>query len=621
MEPRQLRDKANEALTKGRFPRAAELLEEYCQREPKDFQTRLRLGDAWVKAGNNARAIVAYQVAAEGFAREGFLPRAIAASKLILELDSSHQGVQQMLANLYARRGVPGGAPREPAPKPANVIASSLVKRVVADEAPAPAARMGLVPGAPVQFDDEGAPKAQAPGVAAETQNSSSGIEVELDIEEASEDSSTGFELDLSDAEQRTVEAAPSPTPVAQAAPPGLRPRRATDSQPTEPEKAPVPAPPPVPEPPRRTAPWSAVLPSAPRIERFTPEAGVDFQSPVPGSTPFTELELGADSLLHAVEMAALAGMARGPMSGAPAAGDEPGEGSAEETVTETAPRDGALPEIPLFSDLPRDAFIALFERCPLRRFPEGARIIEQGTRGDAFYVICAGRVRIVRQKGDEQRVLATLEEGAFFGEMALLSGAPRSASVVGAAEETQVLEISAPVLADLSRSYPQVARALRRFCRQRLLSDVVNTSALFRSFGRKDRRDLVERFKAREVRRGDVIIHEGNQVDGLYVVLSGEVSVSKGGQSLAQLREGELFGEMSLLQKTPATATVTAQRNTSLLRLPREDFDTLILTHPQILALVSELTETRRRNTEAVLGTGPKDGEPGEQFEDLVLF
>jgi CRP-like cAMP-binding protein len=359
----------------------------------------------------------------------------------------------------------------------------------------------------------------------------------------------------------------------------------------------------------------AAVAPSAPRIERFTPGDGVDFQPPVVGGTPFTELESGAESLLHAVELAALAGAGQHP---APA----PSEQTSDENVTEPPVQEGALPSIPLFSDLPRDAFIALFERCPLRRFPEGARIIEQGTRGNAFYVICEGRVRIVRQTGAEQRELAVMGEGAFFGEMALLSGAPRSASVVSASEETQVLEISAPVLAELSRNFPQVAKALRRFCRQRLLSDVVNTSALFQPFGRKDRRELVERFRAREVRRGEVLIQEGQQVDGLYVVLSGEVAVSKGGQSLAVLREGDLFGEMSLLQKTPATATVTAARNTSLMRLPREDFDTLILTHPQILALVSELTETRQRHTvELLLGERMKSREPAGSLEELILF
>ncbi|HSP78115.1 MAG TPA: cyclic nucleotide-binding domain-containing protein, partial [Myxococcaceae bacterium] len=219
---------------------------------------------------------------------------------------------------------------------------------------------------------------------------------------------------------------------------------------------------------------------------------------------------------------------------------------------------------------------------------------------------------------GAEHRELAVLEEGAFFGEMALLSGAPRSASVVSLAEETQVLEISAPVLAELSRRHPQVARALKKFVRQRLLGELMNTSALFKPFARKDRRELVERFRARDVRRGEVLIREGQQVDGLYVVLSGEVEVRKAERHLARLREGELFGEMSLLQKAPANATVVATRRTSLLRLPREDFDTLILTHPQILALVSELTETRQRQTDALLGEGA--GRGTEDTEDLIL-
>ncbi|WP_257445997.1 cyclic nucleotide-binding domain-containing protein [Archangium lipolyticum] len=579
MEPRQLRDKANEALLKGRFSRAAELFEEYCQLDPKDFQSRLRLGDAWAKAGNGARAVVAYQAAAEGFAREGFLPRAIAASKLVLELDPSHQGVQQMLANLYARRSGPGGASRALTPKPAPVP----VKQAVAAEAPAPRAALHIE--LPPEIDET------------------------LAREEAS-DASIEVELDLSDAEKGAEATAPSPPPtVAQAAPPGLRPRRTGEFRAVQPATPAEPTPS-APEPKPQPAPVRPAGP--PRVERFTPREGVDFQPPVPGSTPFTELTIEAHSLLHAVELAALAG-----------AEQHAEPASAEEHVTEPPATEGTLPQIPLFSDLPRDAFIALFERCPLRRVPEGATIIEQGTRGDAFYVLCAGRVRVLRRIGAEQRELATLGEGAFFGEMALLSGSPRSASVVSASEETQVLELSAPVLADLARRFPPVAKALRRFCRQRLLSDVVNTSALFQPFGRKDRRELVERFRAREVRRGDVIIHEGHQVDGLYVVLSGEVGVSKGGKPLAQLREGELFGEMSLLQKTPATATVTAARNTSLLRLPREDFDTLILTHPQILALVSDLSDARQRSTEALLGGGARKvaGETVEPHEELVLF
>jgi CRP-like cAMP-binding protein len=348
----------------------------------------------------------------------------------------------------------------------------------------------------------------------------------------------------------------------------------------------------------------------------FTPRPG---QSAVPGAAPqapvvsaFTELELETDTLLHAVEEAAIAGLKQRASSQDTRAASRAAEEEEEilsltdedAAAAEDAPVD-ALPNIPLFSDLPREAFIELFERCPLRRFSQGQRVFEQGSHGDAFYVICEGSVRVFREDGGRRKEIATLASGAFFGEMALLSGAARMAAVESAADDTQLLEISATVLSELSRQHPQVARALKKFCRERMLSNVMGTSALFQPFGRKDRRALVEKFRAREVKKNEVIIQEGDRADGLYVVLSGEVEARKGDQVLSRLKEGELFGEISLLQKTPATATVMATRRTSLLRLPREDFDALILTHPQILVLVSELSEQRLRRTEALTG-GP---------------
>jgi CRP-like cAMP-binding protein len=259
----------------------------------------------------------------------------------------------------------------------------------------------------------------------------------------------------------------------------------------------------------------------------------------------------------------------------------------------------GALPKIPLFSDLPEDAFIALFERCPLRRFEEGQLIIEQGQLGQAFFVICAGRVRVFRNDAGARLDLATLEEGAFFGEMALLSDSPRTASVEAGSEDTQLLEISAQLLTELSVNHPTVAQALKKFCRQRLLANLMASAPLFKPFGRNDRRDLIQRFRAREVRTGDVVIKQGAESDGLYVVLSGEVEVRVEGGSVASLREGEIFGEMSLLTKQPAAGTVVSMRHTSLLRLPRADFDELVLSHPQILEQLSELTDARRRSNQ----------------------
>lgn len=640
MELRKLKDQAAEAFSKGRFSKAAEFYEEYCQADPKDLQTRLRMGDAWAKSGQRGKAIQAYQGAAEGFAREGFLPRAIAASKLILELDPSHRGVQQMLADLYARRGTPVG-PREARPREPVSAAPVVAAPVNVVAPPPPTVAMRMQP----------APKPASEEPPAEE------VSEEILMAEPVGAPSEPPPLPAAPAASEPPPPEPAKAP-ASALPPGLAPRSA---------QRPPPAPSAPSEPPAepKRSPWvatSSLLTSPPPVTVAPPSGGAppglrprrveepaEAKAPAPTSvfhelsqedvskpqasirvSSFTELELEADSLLHAVEMAALEGM-RQRAAATPAtvassldassSSDEETVFSLTEEFVEDAPSLDALPNIPLFSDLPRDAFIELFERCPLRRFNPGERVLEQGSQGDAFYVICEGKVRVFREENGEQKQLAILEGGTFFGEMALLSGAPRLASVESAAEDTQLLEISASVLSELSGRYPQVARALKRFCRERLLSNVMNNSPLFSALGRKDRRELIERFRARDVRRNEIIIRDGERTDGLYVVLSGEVEVHKQNQLLTRLKEGDLFGEISLLQKTPATATVTASRHTTILRLPREDFDRLIMSYPQILALVSELTDERLRRTEQVLGQGRPGKTPEFEFdEDMIL-
>ena len=95
------------------------------------------------------------------------------------------------------------------------------------------------------------------------------------------------------------------------------------------------------------------------------------------------------------------------------------------------------------------------------------------------------------------------------------------------------------------------------------------------------------------------MLVKEGDISDGLYVVLSGEVAVEMKGHRIATLKEGQVFGEMSLLTRTPAAASVRALRHTSLLRLPKVDFDSLIFSHPQVLEHVSTLIDERKKSDE----------------------
>ncbi len=285
----------------------------------------------------------------------------------------------------------------------------------------------------------------------------------------------------------------------------------------------------------------------------------------------------------------------------------EPVEDASATAPAPPAAAPGAgLPHVPIFSDLSREAFVALTRAMVLRRVGKSEVVLSEGDGGTSFYVVATGKLAVSKRddRGDAV-VMARLGDGDFFGEMALLSGAPRAATVI-AEEPSELLEFCADVLLDIAARHPQLAASLRRFYRQRLLAGAMAVSPIFRPFGKGDRKLIMERFRAREVSDGEVVILEGEPSDGLYVVLDGMVEVVKrkdGAQVVVgRLRQGDLFGEMSCLRKTPASATVVARRGGTLLRLPRREFDELVTTYPQILELVAELTDERAENLDAIL-------------------
>ncbi len=124
------------------------------------------------------------------------------------------------------------------------------------------------------------------------------------------------------------------------------------------------------------------------------------------------------------------------------------------------------LPPIPLFSALSADAFRRVLPALVLRRVRSSDVVLEEGAPGASFFVIARGEVSITRKlaQGGET-ALATLREGAIFGEMALVSAAPRSATV-RANSDTDLLEFDRDALSALSLELGTLAAALDQFTR-----------------------------------------------------------------------------------------------------------------------------------------------------------
>ena len=280
----------------------------------------------------------------------------------------------------------------------------------------------------------------------------------------------------------------------------------------------------------------------------------------------------------------------------------------AERAAAELAELPAALHPIPLLSALSEAAFRRVLGTLLLRRLPAGALVIREGEPGDAFYFVAGGRLRVYATDGlGRQTELAELGENAVFGEMALLSAQPRSASVA-CATEVDLLEVGRAALAQLADELGPVAEALHGFTRERLLGNLMATSPLFRPFNRMQQRDLLRRFTSHDVAPGTVVIREAEQGRGLFVVLSGELDVSRRGAdgepvALGALRTGEVFGEMALLRNAPTTATVVAVRPATVLFLAREYVVRIVAAVPEIRSYLEALAGDREIDNQLVLG------------------
>jgi CRP/FNR family cyclic AMP-dependent transcriptional regulator len=120
-----------------------------------------------------------------------------------------------------------------------------------------------------------------------------------------------------------------------------------------------------------------------------------------------------------------------------------------------------ALRRCPLFAGMSQESLQAITRTLRARRFRRGEVLFHEGDPGDALFVVASGAVKVVGPSEEgEEAILATLRRGDFLGELAVLDGAPRSASAV-ALEATEVLALPRDQFRALVASEPAIRDAL----------------------------------------------------------------------------------------------------------------------------------------------------------------
>ena len=120
--------------------------------------------------------------------------------------------------------------------------------------------------------------------------------------------------------------------------------------------------------------------------------------------------------------------------------------------------RELVLAGVDLFARLTADQRREIASATTMRMFGDGEAIVRQEQPGQSMFVVCSGRVAIVLEP--DRREVATIETGGYFGEMSLLTGDPRTATVV-ARGDTIVLELDADLFRKLGSADPQAVEQI----------------------------------------------------------------------------------------------------------------------------------------------------------------
>ncbi|MBS1118502.1 MAG: cyclic nucleotide-binding protein [Deltaproteobacteria bacterium] len=248
---------------------------------------------------------------------------------------------------------------------------------------------------------------------------------------------------------------------------------------------------------------------------------------------------------------------------------------------------------LPIFADLSEPQFRELLIDSPVHLKQPGEIVFERLDYTDTFWSIVSGTVEA--HIGPDKRI--PMRAGTFFGELGLMSGRRRSATIT-AGETCLLVETPRKQMLKLISSVESVKRQLDEAFILRLLPSIFpNTASSIFS-------ELVAKAKLKTFKKGEVLFKEGDAGDALHVIRKGSVKISRKDPSgndvtRSYMPAGNYLGEIALLsdEVVPRSATVTAVVATETVMIDKPSFRALLAANPDVAAHVQKMAENRRLN------------------------
>lgn len=217
-----------------------------------------------------------------------------------------------------------------------------------------------------------------------------------------------------------------------------------------------------------------------------------------------------------------------------------------------------------MFSALSENDLEIVVDAMEIKTYNSNDVVIQQDDDGDELFVVGEGKLHCFRTEKGETNLVKTYKPGDYFGELALLYNAPRAATIIAVKDNV--------ILYSLDRlTFNHIVKdsAIKR--RQKY-EDILKGVKVLDSLDTNERSKLVDALSEEKYSKGDEIIKQGEIGNKFYFIIEGKASarktVEKGKDPIPVMnyKEGDYFGEVSLMKNQPRAATIIAESDVTTL-------------------------------------------------------
>jgi len=273
---------------------------------------------------------------------------------------------------------------------------------------------------------------------------------------------------------------------------------------------------------------------------------------------------------------------------------------------------------VEIFRELSSLQLRELMLDCDVRSYAAGDAVFNRNEPGSSLFCIAEGSVKVEVNPTDPS-ITVPIGQGSIFGEVGLISGRRRGATV-RAAEPAIVVELSRNAALKLITSVPAAGRAVTRISIERQLLQIFGSGLT-----PADIAELVAGAEVQDVRAGKVLLQEGDTGTDLFIIRRGSMIVEKelGGRPvfLSYVPAGFYVGEMAAIDGSPRSATVKAAIRSEVIRVPGDAFVRLLDAKPQLRQKAMADMEKRREINSFIESRKENFGSAVDLYSETAQF